>query len=392
MTALLIQFIIFVAHYTIFRLMETSFPLLFNRLAKIGKHLNATFLILILCSATSCSGPKFRISGNIEDAEGELLLLEKPDHAGIWTAVDSTRLGKSGKFSFSRNAPEAPEIFRLVLGSQFIYFPIYSIEHLQLIATAGNFGSDFVLSGSDQAEALASFERDLHKALPHLQNPDSAETFKRRIFTTYLQNARGSLTSYYILTKTIGDKPLFSEPSDRRYIAAVATAYRNFRPSDPRTPLLENIAKATQRDAFRSEGKVTSIEAPELDYPAITLPDAQGKEISLSTVVGKGAPTLLLFTDLSAPETPALNASLRKLCLDGNLKVYNVGMDADRVAWRQAVASLPFTCVYGGSPAQTSRLALDYQLRQLPAMFLFDAAGNLTARVADLQQLKKILH
>lgn len=343
--------------------------------------------LLIALAISGCSDPSFTVKGTIDGAEGNTLVLERADHAGIWVPLDSTGLKKSGNFSFSHIAPADPEIYRLSLNGKYIYFPVDSVETISIDASAAGFATDYTVTGSQQAEIMARFEKELIAAAPRLSNPDSANSFKRHIFTEYLQDARGSVVSYYILTKTIDGQPLFRIPEDGRYIAAVATAFREYRPDDPRLDLLTASATSARRSGNAAAGRRHIVEAEEISYIDITLPDTSGTDRTLSSIAGKGKPTILLFTNLTDPATPALNAELRKL---GGVDIYNVSFDDDQLAWRNAASNLPWTCVYA-SASQAPSIITNYQLNALPAIYIIDAGGTLQARCANLTDLRRHL-
>lgn len=339
-----------------------------------------------LCLAmAACSDPSFTVKGTVTEASGKTVILEKADLAGVWMPLDSARLDDSGDFSFRRIAPAYPEIYRLSLDGNFIYFPVDSVETITIDAPAARFASDFNVSGSDQAVAMGNFEKELLAAARLLENPDSARSFKRRVYTSYLQEAKGSVISYYILTKTVGGHPLFELPDDARYFAAVATAFREYRPHDPRLDLLTATATRAQRRSSGAPRKV--VEAEEISFIDIDLPDTAGRQVRLSDVAGKGSPTLLVFSDLSDPATPALNAGLRAL---NGVSVYNVGLDDDQLSWRNAASNLPWTCVYANDSA-TSRLIGSYAVTSLPTIFVIDASGTLKARCTSLADVKRNL-
>lgn len=336
---------------------------------------------------TGCSDPEFTVKGKISDADGKTIILEKADHAGLWMAIDSTKIKKSGAYSMSTIAPSDPEIYRLRLADQYVYFPVDSIETITIDAPAAKFATDFDISGSEQAVEMGNFEKELIAAAPVLSNPDSARNFKRRVYTSYLQHARGSVVSYYILTKTVNDQPLFSVPEDARYFAAVATAMRSFRPNDPRLELLTNTATGARR-ADPSKAKTgTTLTATEIGYFDMDLPSTDNSMIALSSIAGKGTPTILLFSDLSDPATPALNAELRKL---SGVNIYNIGLDNDQLQWKNAAANLPWTCVYAND-SDAADIVSKYQVSALPTMFIISGSGTITARCTSLADLRRNL-
>lgn len=350
--------------------------------------LYAPLLLILLLIFSSCKDSSFSVKGTVSGADGKSLVLEKADHTGQWIALDSVKLNDGGKFSFSQHSPAAPEIYRLSLDNNYIYFPIDSLDNLKISANASNFATDFNIEGSENAVNMAAFEKQLIAAAPILTIPDSAAAFKRRIFTQYLQNAKGSIISYYILTKTVDGNPLFDQADDARYIAAVATGFRQFRPSDPRCRLLEQIATEALKKNSEKKGNKRVFQAEEIGYLPISLPDENGKETTLSDIAGKGVPTILVFEEMAAEKTPELNRQLTQLSESGKVKIYSVGLDSDQLIWRNAAAKLPFTTVFANlSNAQS--ICADYRIDSLPTLFLIDANGSLITRASNLASIKK---
>lgn len=345
---------------------------------------------LALLSLASCSDPSFCVNGVIEDADGKTVTIEKADHAGYWIALDSVKLGNSGKYKFKQPAPAAPEIYRLSLDGSHIYFPVDSIENITIDAPAARFATGFTITGSDDATSLGNFEKELISYAPKLANADSARNFKRRVYANYLQEAKGSVVSYYILTKTVNDKPLFGDDEDYRYFAAVATSFRQFRPEDPRTAILEQTATDAIRRANAAMGKKNVVQAEELNFIPVMLPDENGSNVALADIAGKGKPTLLIFSNLTDDATPAMNIELKKLVDAGSVNIYNVSFDDDALLWRNAARNLPWTTVYADME-NARKLVGSYQLTNLPVIFLIVADGNLKARYSSVAELKKAL-
>lgn len=341
--------------------------------------------LALTVALAACGEPQFKINGEISGASDRTVILERADYNGRWMTVDSTRTSDGGEFSFRAPAPAAPEIYRLALDGRYLYIPVDSVETLRVEADAANFGTDYTLSGTGGAESLASFERELARFVPHAAVADSAAAFKRRVFSNYLRDSQGSVTAYYILTKTIGGKPLFnpSDDSDYPYFAAVATAFKEFRPSDPHTRLLEETTIRAMRERKARQGRATTVEAPEVGYFEITLPDENGTDRTLSSVIGKGRPAILAFVMLGDPDAPAWNRTLAGAA--DAVAIYQVGLDADTYAWRDAARNLSWTTVHDAS-GNTSTALRDYNVGSIPTYFIFDRSGSLTGRAATASE------
>ena len=182
--------------------------------------------VAAIAAAGGCGDKGFRIEGELSDSDGDKVLLEKADFAGYWTIVDSARTDSKGKFKFSQPRQSGPEIFRLNLDDKYIYLPIDSTETLTVESSKTGFGHDFTVSGTEQARQMAQFEKELIAFMPYFNNADSLKDFKKRIYTQYMHDSKGNVMSYYILTKTVGNRLLFDPATDDyRFIVAVANNY-----------------------------------------------------------------------------------------------------------------------------------------------------------------------
>ena len=357
---------------------------------------NCSKYLLILSSLAvtlaSCSNHKFKIKGEIYGAEEKSIVLEKPDFHGKWVSIDSVRTNKNGGFSISFPSPLAPEIYRLSLNKQYIYIPVDSTETITVTSSYDKFGNDFALTGSRNAEMMEKFEKDLQAF--NSTDPDSIRSFKRNIYSNYIKDARASVLSFYILTKTVNGKPLYS-PSDRddhKYFGAVATGYKELRPDDPHTTLLEQTVIQSIKQQNNIKGNYRQLEAEEISMIDIDLQDETGKFVKLSDIAGHGKPVVVIFSILNHPDSPQLNIDLAKIYnrLAGKVEFYNVSLDSDQYTWREAAKNLPWITVY--SPGEgSSQDAIRYNAYQIPSFYIYNANGELTDRPMTLQELNKAL-
>lgn len=354
---------------------------------------NKSLLILLPAAmAVSCHDNSFKVSGKIEGAENQPLILAKSDFHGRWIAVDSTRTNSSGNFSLKPEAPASPEIYRLSLGDKFVYFPIDSTESVVLNSSAANFGTDFTLEGSETAVNLAAFEKELQKM--DTSNPEKVKEFKRNVFNKYLRESRGSILGYYVLTKTVDGKPLYdaADKIDARYFAAVATSFQEFRPDDPHAGMIRNVSLEAMRRHNTDAGKKRVIEAEEISLIDIDLQNETGKNVKLSDIAGKGKRVVLIFSMMNEADSPALNLALSELynTKGGAVDFYHVSFDGDQYAWREAARNLKWTTVI--DPAgQTSDALRRYNVGVLPTFFIYDANGALSDRAQTIAELKSKL-
>lgn len=329
---------------------------------------------------SACRGEKeFKIEGTVEGAKDAALVVEKADAGGRWVPIDSVRTTGNGSFSLALASPAAPEIYRLAYQGNYLYFPIDSEETVKVSTSAADF-ANATLTGSANAELLSRFEKAL-RALPANADAATLDNFKRQVYVEYIAPGKGSIVSYYVLTKTRDGKPLFDAEngSDAKYFSAVATAYQQYKPNDPRTKMLEEIALKGQRAAASAAGRQRVVHAQELTFIEVEFPDIEGNNRKLSSLLGNGKPTVLIFTLLTAEGSPEYNAEIRKIYNSGRADIYMVGLDPDRIDWREAARNLPWVNVFA-SEGSNSKTLLDYNVTAVPTAFIFDSKGNLVQR------------
>lgn len=351
----------------------------------------AAVLVLAACSDSN----SWRVEGTVEGAEADTPLILEASASGRWYPLDTVSLKSSGRFSFVREAAGYPDIYRLRIADRSIYFPIDSIETVTVTARADAFDSDYTLAGSQSAESLMAVDRMMIDAAARLgiESAASDSAFKRTLANTLLADPSG-IVAYYIINKRIGGQPLFnpSNKLDLRIIGAVANAYSEKRPADPRTAYLtrlykENYATTSAPVTYASSDTITAAEVGLLD---ISLYDENGSLRSLADVASKGKPVILNFTVYSAETSPAVNIALNKIYeryRDRGLEIFQVGFDDDEYTWRQSARNLPWITVFN-SPADGARLLMRYNVGALPATFLIDADGSISRRVTDLDSFR----
>lgn len=346
----------------------------------------------VAVALSSChKDPTFGVEGTIDGADDLAVTVEKSDYSGRWQPIDSTRTDSKGRFSLEIGAPSAPEIYRVGIGDgKWVYIPVDSTETITISAPLKGFDTSFTLSGSDQAVKMGEFDKALI-ALGSNPSAERLEAFRRDVYTRYLQDSRGSVMSYYVLTKTLDGRPLF-DPTDpnggSRYFIAVANAFKQFKPEDPHTMLLERTALNAVRSRKSGKAPQRVLEAQEIGYIDIELPDEKGNNVKLSEVAGNCRPTVVVFSLMTPREAPALHRELASLrnSRGGNLNIYHVCFDQDQFDWREGALNLPWTTVYDPNGPSSPTLA-SYNVTNLPTFFIIDGQGRLVARCEDTKAL-----
>lgn len=360
------------------------------------KSLYRTALIAVAAAAAvSCSdsSSKWHLNGSVEGlAEGEKVIIEG-NNQGYWYVIDSIQPSKDGSFKYAGDVHGYPDIFRMRVGQSSVYFPIDSLETVTVTATAPDIAANHTLSGSPQADNLARVDSILLSAASRMgvRAMVNDSDLKQQLTRIILADPSG-VVSYYIISKTIGDTPLFNpaDPTDNRIIGAVANAYNTNRPDDPRTKYLSQLFLRNRRptqsqlDNIEAQYHANVIRAFEID-----LYDQTGQCHSLLELTDKGNPVILNFTAYGTEWSPAFNIELNKVYSKYHpqgLEIYQVSLDTDEYSWKQAARNLPWITVLN-NVADGGKILRDYNVGTLPTIFVFNRRGELVERVTDIANL-----
>ncbi|ROT06747.1 DUF4369 domain-containing protein [Muribaculaceae bacterium Isolate-104 (HZI)] len=349
--------------------------------------------ILTACAASAfifsgCgNGNEWKVSGEIEGADGQTMVLEASSN-GRWFPIDSVKLSGAGSFRFSHEAAGYPDIYRLRLGDKSLYFPIDSIESVTVVSKASAFDSEYTLTGSESAEMLMHVDKRVREAISRngLASLPNDTLLKRELGGMMLGDPAG-IVAYYIINKRVGGVALYNpeNKSDNKIIGAVANAFDQYRPNDPRTEFLKRLFITNRRN---SSGKVSTIEAPEVSLFEIELYDNTGKLRKLSEVAADNKVVLLSFTVYGAEPSPAYNVELNKVYdrySKNGLEIYQVGLDEDEYRWKQSARNLPWITVYNSASDGVKNLD-NYNVVSLPTTYVI-VNGEIAGRVLDPAQV-----
>lgn len=310
-------------------------------------------------------------------------LLEASNPAGDWYVLDTIGV-KSNSFTIRRQAPEFPEIYRLRIGeSNYAYFPVDSIDNLNLKWTIGA-PSIVNISGTDDAIKFSKIDSLIRVYVSANQTPESLQTLKAALTELVLEDP-SSLSAYYIVNKRVDNTPIFNPGvrKDLGVIGAVANAYSEKKPNDPRTLYLRQLWFNNKKSTTPGD----TILAPEIGIIDVNLTDEKGKNVSLADVASKNKVVVLNFIDYNDENSQALNMQLRKLSnayKSSGLEIYQIGFDSNEFNWRMAAGNLPWVTVFNGASEQN---LINYNVGSLPAIFIIKN-GSIQKRLSSLAELE----
>ncbi len=382
---------------------------------KINKLIVSVALALAATAVSSCSGEKFKVSGNIADAKDSTLYFENMSLNGP-VAIDSIKLGADGSFTFEGETKGNPEFYRLRIDRQIINIGVDSTESISVKASYPTMSTDYHVEGSEQCakiKQLATMQMRLQIAVNAIaQNPnvtyqkeaDSIQTvieaYKNIVKKDFIFKEPKATSSYFALFQTFsvnGRTMLIFDPrskkSDVQVFAAVATSWDTFYPGSERGQNLHNIAIEGMKNVrIIQAGQRQAIDASKVvdaGVIEIALPDNKGNIRKLTSL--KGKVVLLDFHVFESKGSAQRIMKLRELYNKYSrrgLEIYQVSLDPDEHFWKESVAALPWICVRD-EDAMSSVNAAHYNVQSVPTFFLIDKNNVLQKRDSQIRDIDK---
>lgn len=366
--------------------------------------------VLALCA---CTGKSFNISGTITEAKDSVLYLENMSLSGP-VVVDSVKLGESGTFSFSEQAPDAPEFYRLRIAGQIINLAVDSTEQIEVKAQYPTMSAVYDVTGSEECtkiKELALLQMDLQRRIDAIvAAPDLGvsavqdsvlrvtEAYKDQVKRQYIFAEPMKAYAYYALFQTVRlgqmESLIFnprSSEQDVKVFAAVATSWDTYHPDAERGQNLHNIAIEGMKNVRILQSRQLSNIDPNLvnvsNVIDINLPDSKGQQRRLTEL--KGKVVLLDFhvfaSEGSTQRIMQLREIYNKYHAQG-LEIYQVSLDPDEHFWKTQTAALPWICVRDERGPQSEYL-VSYNIQSIPTFFLVGRNSDLDKRDAQIKDL-----
>ncbi len=366
-------------------------------------------LALVLVGMSACeNGPKFKVQGEVADAENKTIYLEASGLEGI-VLLDSVKLKANGNFSLAGARPEIPEFYRLRMDGKVINFVVDSTETVSIKAEAAKFDTDYTIDGAEsnqkikelvllQAELQQKVDKLSQSKLPagiaQTQLATLINEYKNKVKKGYIYEAPNKPYAYFALFQTLGGYMIFdplANKDDVRCFAAVATSLNNIYPHADRSRNLYNMVikgLKNTREPRQENVEIDPSIIKESGIIDIKLKDLKGKERSLTELAGKVV--LIDFTIYNNTMSATHNLALRELYNkyhEKGLEIYQISLDADEHFWKTSADNLPWICVRDEKASYSNYIQL-YNVTQLPTIFLVDRSNSLNARGENIEDLE----
>lgn len=362
-------------------------------------------LLLFLSILSACRNEDLiTIRGRIEGEKtaGQYIKVNSADINNI-NFLDSTRINRKGDFSL-RIKSTVPDFYQVALSQDnFITLLAEPGEKIRL-----HFGSDklydnYSVEGSEGSVLIKTLDDRLlstKKPLDSLNTVYQRESEKpgfeeiryelekqisdlareqRRFNIEFVINHISSLASIKALFQKLHNEAyVLYDPRDLQYMKIVSDSLKKYYPDSRHTKaLLTTFEKEmAQFNARRYNAMIDTL--PEVKLDAV-LKDINGRQIALSSLRGKHV--LLTFWSAESRECIAENIQLKEFYRLYNRKgfeIYQINLDKDEETWKAAVRfdELPWISVREEDPSY-QKSAVIFNVRSLPANYLFDPLGNI---------------
>ncbi|WP_346855112.1 TlpA disulfide reductase family protein [uncultured Draconibacterium sp.] len=370
----------------------------------------ATVLILGSCKQDN----QFTIRGTITHAEGETIYLEE-----LLTSsrkkIGETKINSKGEFKFE-GVTGIPTFYLLKLTDHnFITLLVDSAETVVVEADAANLYREYNVSGSlgsSQVKELDVKLKQTRHKLDSLQslndlydgNPEYDEIrpkwaaeydtiVKEQIefSTNFVQQNPFAMASVLALYQKFNNDDQHYIVRDLQVMRTAASALNSIYPQSEQVKALYNntLQFVRQQQAAKMQ---QFIQEQGENSPEIILPDADGKEIALSSLRGKVV--LLQFWAAvdrgSRIQNPVLVDAYKKYHSEG-FEIYQVSVDENRSEWVDAIDSDKLTWTNVGDMEGSVMATRIYNIQSIPFNYLLDKEGAIVAKNLTGPALDKAL-
>lgn len=366
------------------------------------------YLVLFALTFYSCdkNASNTKISGRIDKPSAKMIYLQELTFSGKGV-LDSSILGNSGKFKFKVHL-EHPSFFKLRLGKQRgITLIAAPKDNIYITGKADSLYQTYNVEGSEESNYAMALDKRMDKTIKSIDslnnvyrqfinNPNIANittTLKynyyrvlneQRNFTIdFIQKHPASLASIMALYQQTDDSVfVLYQKDDRKYYALVdSMLYRKY-PNASYVKALHNNLETINEQFKKEELKkiLSTIGSPAQNF---TLPNASGKEFSLSSTKGK---TVMLYVwaswcDSCRKYNPEIIKLYNKYKAKG-LEVVAVSIDQNKDAWLNAIQQDRIGSWTNLSDLKywNSAIVPLYNVDNIPLAFLIDKQGMIVSR------------
>lgn len=358
--------------------------------------------------AAACSnGAKVEVQ--LSDAPSTDVIVKLLD-VNRYEVLDTVKTDDSGRFSYKVDVAKGDP--------EFVYLFHKNTKIASLLLKAGDdvrVSADtlgnYTVEGSEESVKLALVEKNHatvaarinsiasamqnadEKALAELRQQLGQEYVKyyRECVRYVMENSR-SLTAVPVLFQNFGvDLPVFAQTTDAIHFLNISDSLAIEYPDSRYVKALK--AEADRRYGYLElENRI--INAEEVGYPDIVLPDIKAEKVRLSEVDAKVV--MIYFWSSTDAGQKMFNLDVLKSLYEDyhskGFEIYQVALDPDKTSWARVVKqqNLPWINVCDGL-GSASEYVTTYNIPALPATYIIADGELVDGGVVDEKSLRKLL-
>ena len=365
--------------------------------------------VAAMAALVSC-GSNARIEGTLTGVSSSEVIFKLLE-SNRYQVLDTVKTDASGHFSYQIDVAEGqPEFVYLFYKDKKIASLL--LEAGDKVGVVSDTLGHVTFEGSEESVKLAEVERAYAEALVEFEdiallmgaatdqadfdrlakNMSNAYVAYYRDRVKYIMENSKSLTVIPVFYQSIGENlPLFSQNTDAILFMSVADSLATVYPES-------KYVKALRKDAEIRYGYLELqeriINAEEVGYPEIELPDLEGKMRKLSDMESRVV--IICFWSASQAQQNMFNIDFFKPLYEQyhskGLDIYQVSLDVDKTLWATTVKgqNLPWTNVCDSRGAQSPYVTL-YNLTAIPSAFIIADGELVDGQVVDDAALRRLL-
>ncbi len=375
-------------------------------LCKLRKMKKILIIFVVVLIAASCSKSGYKISGTLENAAGDTLILELVKMRSL-ESTDSAVVDASGQYKMKGDLENADYFLLRKDPNDVITLILEPGQQLTINGDLDNFANNYDVTGSAGSKLIKEFHTKLDETLDKIKelnkiyndslgSPNMAEVVKdlqersekileeqKDFSTEFVRNNVGSLATILVLYQQISPQyNVFDPMKDYEYFFMVDSAiFEKYSQSGAASTLHTHVTDIKQRLEIKKE-KEKLISTGSVS-PEIALPTPEGDTVRLSSTRGK-----IVLLDFWAAwckpcrdENPNLVANYKKYH-DLGFEIFQVSLDQTRDQWLKGIEDDKLGGWIHVSDLQywNSVVVPAYYIEGIPTSFLLDKEGKIIAR------------
>jgi thiol-disulfide isomerase/thioredoxin len=367
---------------------------------------------MLVLAISGCKKSAVQISGKLQNPVKGVYIYLNELKANEIVLVDSLKIGEDGKFSFKREAALPTFYLLKINNNDFFTTLIEPGEKLRIESMYDSLNNPSFISGSKGTEKMVTYNKALRNTVSKLMslneiysqnsgNPDMSKVVQSldsmaqkylneiNIYTKkYIDQNLKSMISLVALYQQVAPNVYVLDPvRDIKYFVKVdSSLYSRYPESAPVKSLHEQV------QALISQAGATALLKSGDEAPEISLPDADGKIVTLSST--RGNIVLLDFwASWCGPcrkENPNLVKAFNQYRGKG-FRIFQVSLDKTKEEWLKGIKDDKLNQWIHVSDLKywNSAVVSLYKIETIPFNLLLDSQGKIIAtnlRGEDLQK------